>query len=55
MKQILVVFMQKIGIPIKDIQVKIENRQLTTQDMPLELLNKVQMLTGMGSLKLIGV
>ena len=55
MKQILVVFMQKIGIPIKDIQVKIENRQLTTQDMPLELLNKVQMLTGMGSLQTIEV
>lgn len=45
----------KIGIPIKDIQVKIENRQLTTQDMPLELLNKVQMLTGMGSLQTIEV
>lgn len=45
-KRVLVSFLQKIGIPIKDIKVKIENRQLTPQDAPLEILNKIQAIAG---------
>lgn len=45
-KKTMISFMQRIGIPITDIKVKIENRQLTAQDMPLEILSKIQVLSG---------
>lgn len=46
MKHILLTFLQRIGIPVIDINVKIENKVLNAQDMPLELLNKIQILAG---------
>lgn len=43
MKNILISFLQNIGMPIEDIKVKIENRPLTASDIPAEILDKMHM------------
>lgn len=45
-RRVMVTFLQKIGLPVRDIKVKIENRPLTQQDMPMEVLSKIQALNG---------
>ncbi len=45
-KKMMITFLQKIGLPILDIRVKIETRQLTPQDVPVKIFPEFHSVAG---------